>query len=176
MSEGYWARYESLIDRQIREAQERGDFTDLPGKGKPLPGLDDPHDEDWWIRRWVEREGVPAEALLPTPLQLRKEVERLPETVRGLPGEAAVRATVSELNRRIAEWLRAPTGPAVPVRPVDVDAVVAQWREQRTAARTANSPRRDGGLAPGGGRVPRPDTPSSPLRPRSRWWRRLRRS
>jgi hypothetical protein len=26
-------RWESLVDRKIREAQERGDFDDLPGKG-----------------------------------------------------------------------------------------------------------------------------------------------
>lgn len=29
-------QWESAIDRQIREAQERGDFDDLPGRGKPL--------------------------------------------------------------------------------------------------------------------------------------------
>jgi hypothetical protein len=33
-----WAsRFESLLDRQIRAAQERGEFDDLPGAGKPLP-------------------------------------------------------------------------------------------------------------------------------------------
>jgi hypothetical protein len=169
--EGYWARYESLVDRQIREAEERGDFADLPGRGKPLAGIDVPYDENWWVRRWVEREGVPADALLPTPLQLRREVEQLPESVRDLRDETAVRAAASELNRRIAQWLRAPTGPAVPVRPVDVEAVVVQWR-QHARARTPNPPRQDGGLAGGGGRVPRPDTASGAF---VRWWRRLNR-
>ena len=28
--------YESAVERQIREAQERGDFDNLPGAGKPL--------------------------------------------------------------------------------------------------------------------------------------------
>jgi Domain of unknown function (DUF1992) len=150
-NEGYWARYESLIDRQIREAEERGDFADLPGKGKPLPGLDGPDDENWWIKSWVRREGVPSEALLPTPLQLRKEAERIPEAVRDLPTEEAVRAAVSELNRRIAQWLRAPEGPAVPVRPVDADAVVQGWRASR----------------PVGAPAPAPAAPR-----RTRWWRR----
>jgi Domain of unknown function (DUF1992) len=150
-NEGYWARYESLIDQQIRKAEERGDFADLPGKGKPLPGLDGPDDENWWIRSWIRREGVPSEALLPTPLQLRKEAERIPEAVRDLPTEEAVRAAVSELNRRIAEWLRAPEGPAVPVRPVDADAVVQGWRAARPAAAPA----------------PAPAAPE-----RTRWWRR----
>jgi hypothetical protein len=34
-------RWESLADRQIREAQERGEFDDLPYHGKPLPRVDD---------------------------------------------------------------------------------------------------------------------------------------
>jgi hypothetical protein len=28
---------ETWVERQIRAAQERGDFDDLPGAGKPLP-------------------------------------------------------------------------------------------------------------------------------------------
>jgi hypothetical protein len=35
-------RCEDWIERQIREAQERGAFDDLPGAGKPIPGLDRP--------------------------------------------------------------------------------------------------------------------------------------
>ncbi len=33
--------WESLVDRQIREAMEAGEFDDLPYRGKPLPFLDD---------------------------------------------------------------------------------------------------------------------------------------
>lgn len=33
--------WESLAERQIREAQERGEFSDLPLHGKPLPRPDD---------------------------------------------------------------------------------------------------------------------------------------
>jgi predicted flavoprotein YhiN len=39
------------IDRQIREARERGEFDNLPGTGKPLPDLDKPYDENWWVRQ-----------------------------------------------------------------------------------------------------------------------------
>ena len=154
-NEAYWARYESVIDQQIRKAEERGDFADLPGKGKPLPGLEGPDDENWWIRSWIRREGVPSEALLPTPLQLRKEIERLPETVRDLPTEEAVRSAVTDLNRRIAEWLRAPSGPAVPVRPVDAEEIVQGWRSTRPNPRPA-------------------PPPAAPAPTRTRWWRRRR--
>jgi len=34
-------QWESAVDKQIREAEERGDFDNLPGRGKPL------HLEDW---------------------------------------------------------------------------------------------------------------------------------
>ena len=41
----------------IQQAMRRGDFDNLPGAGKPLPGLGDGrHDPDWWLRRKIERE------------------------------------------------------------------------------------------------------------------------
>ncbi|MHA6800300.1 DnaJ family domain-containing protein [Bounagaea algeriensis] len=128
--------FESWIDRQVREAAERGEFDDLPGAGRPLSGLHRTG-EAWWIKERVQREGMSAEELLPAPLRLRKEIERLPETVRDLPDEQAVRETATALNRRIAAELRAPTGPRVRLAPVDVEELVRQWREQRRQARSA---------------------------------------
>ena len=49
---------ESWIDRVIREAAERGEFDDLPGKGKPLEVLAEQYDENWWVKRWLQREGI----------------------------------------------------------------------------------------------------------------------
>jgi hypothetical protein len=46
---------EGYADRLIGEAMESGDFDDLPGAGKPLPGAGTPDDEGWWIRGWIER-------------------------------------------------------------------------------------------------------------------------
>jgi hypothetical protein len=128
------SRYESLIDQQIRIAQERGDFDDLPGMGKPLPGRGTPDDDLWWLKGYVRREGLSTETMLPTSLRLAKQLERLPETVRKLGSEQAVREAVAELNRQIEEHLRAPSGPHVPLRPADPDAVVAQWRSLRTTS------------------------------------------
>jgi hypothetical protein len=48
-ADGNWAvgpTHESLIDRLIREAQERGDFDDLPLHGRPIPVEDNPHAGD----------------------------------------------------------------------------------------------------------------------------------
>jgi hypothetical protein len=155
------------VDQLIRAAQERGEFDDLPGAGKPLPDTG-PLDEDWWVRQKIRSENLPADALLPPALLLRKEVAGLPETARDLPTEEAVREAVREVNLRVAAWIRTPTGPVVPVAPADPDAVVASWRAARE-------------VPPSSGAVParRPgDTARQPADARARrtsWWRRLRR-
>lgn len=38
--------WESWIDQQVREAQERGEFDNLPGKGKPLDLTPNPYAQD----------------------------------------------------------------------------------------------------------------------------------
>ncbi len=121
--------YESWVDRQIREAEKRGAFDDLPGAGKPLKNLDR-HDPDWWVKDLVAREQL--SFVLPTSLALRKEVEDLPTTLAGMHREEDVRELVDDLNERIVEARRRPTsGPPVFIRTVDVEAVVSDWREAR---------------------------------------------
>lgn len=145
---------ETWVERQIRTARDNGAFDDLPGAGKPIPASST--EEMAWVRAFLKRENLSGEALLPTPLQLRKEIERLPRTVASLRSEDAVRAVVADLNRRIVEWLRAPTGPQVPVGRVDVEDVVEQWRSTRPARPTA---------------APASEPEAAPVRGR-RWWRR----
>ena len=69
-------RYESWVERQVREAIERGEFDNLPGQGKPIKGLNGRDDENWWVKSYLEREQLPLP--LPTSLALRKEVMELP--------------------------------------------------------------------------------------------------
>ena len=122
--------YESWIDRQIREATERGEFDDLPGEGKPIKGLDGRDDENWWIKGLIERENLTG--LLPGPLLLRKEVAEISETVSGCRTEESVREIVADLNARIADGrLRGVDGPNIFVRSVDPDRVVREWRERK---------------------------------------------
>lgn len=157
-------QYESLVDRQIRLAAERGAFDDLPGRGKPLPGLAEPDDELWWVRGFLRREGLSSEALLPPSVQLRKELDRLPETLRALPSERAVRDAVAELNLRIVEHLRAPTGPRVRVGRVDADEAVRRWAADRRQ-RAGTSP------GPAAESTAGPTAPAAAGQaPRRRWW------
>lgn len=121
--------FESWVDRQIREARERGEFDNLPGAGKPIPGLKR-HDENWWVKGLIERENL--KPVLPTTLSLRKEAEELLDRVAGERTEQAVREIVTDLNERILDSRRRRVdGPPLWVRTFDVDRVVQQWRERR---------------------------------------------
>lgn len=55
MAEDPVPRYEPFADGIVREAIERGEFDNLPGKGKPLH-LKRVGDPDWWIKDKLERE------------------------------------------------------------------------------------------------------------------------
>ena len=126
--------FTSWIDQQIDEASQRGAFDDLPGAGRPLPRRAAGDAAQAWLQDWLRREGVTADDLLPTPLRLRKEVERLTGSVHELPSEQQVREIAAELNRQIIQWRRIPEGPPVYLRLVDADALVARWRATRPAA------------------------------------------
>jgi hypothetical protein len=120
--------YESSIDRQLREATERGEFDNLPGSGKPLRDAGREYEEDWWVKDWLEREGATAGVIPPT-LALRRETEDLPRTVGRLRTEREVRDYVAELNERIRKArVGLMDGPPVVLPPVDADQVVAAWR------------------------------------------------
>jgi Domain of unknown function (DUF1992) len=124
-------RFESWAERQIREAIERGEFDNLPGAGKPLPGLNGRDEEDWWVKGFLERERISMP--LPTSLALRKEIAELPQTLAGVRDEAEVRRIVEDLNERIRDSHRRKVdGPALVHRPVDVEETVEEWRRSST--------------------------------------------
>jgi hypothetical protein len=121
--------YETWIDKQIREAEERGTFKDLPGAGKPIADLDRPHDELWWVKQMMRREGV---SVVPPTLALRKEAEDIGSRVAKERNEADVRRVVAELNTKIIEATRKPlAGPPLNLMPLDVERVVGEWRGDR---------------------------------------------
>jgi hypothetical protein len=157
--------FRSWIDQQISEAAERGAFDNLPGAGRPLPSKPDP-DGLAWLRDYVRREGVSTEELLPTPLKLRKQADRLTGTVQTLRSEQDVRDAVAELNLQIKEWRRIPIGPPVFVPLVDEEALVRIWRDAHQVTTTTSalpSPGQDERQPAAEDRWPRP------------WWRRCRR-
>ncbi|MFJ7159678.1 DUF1992 domain-containing protein [Streptomyces sp. NPDC101118] len=119
--------FESFVDKQIREATERGDFKELAGFGKPLADDAAPYDELWWVKGKLHREGV---SVLPPALALRKEAEDAVEEVAGARTEARVRQILTAVNEKIAAAIRMPPpGPPLNLRPFDVEAMVRDWRE-----------------------------------------------
>ncbi|MFG2091987.1 DUF1992 domain-containing protein [Streptomyces sp. NPDC048612] len=118
--------FETWVDRQIREATERGDFAGLKGAGKPLPHLDQPYDEMWWIKDKMHREHL---SYLPPSLALRKEAEEAQEAAAAAPTEAALRRILTAVNERISAALRTPLeGPPLNLVPFDLDAAAREWR------------------------------------------------
>ena len=89
-------RYESPVDRAIREATERGEFDNLPGAGKPLENLGDPNDALWWVRGLAEREQLDFTGVLPPAVALRKEAATFPESLLDLRTEDSVREVLDD--------------------------------------------------------------------------------
>lgn len=142
----------AYVESAIQVAIRRGDFDNLPGAGKPLPGLGDHHDPDWWIRRKIEQENL--SGLGPPALLLRVEDRGLDEELDLLTRESDVRDVLDDFNRRVIEARRQLLGGPPVVTPTrDVDAEVEAWRERRAARAAASAPPPD-------------------RRPRRRWFRR----
>jgi len=148
--------FETWVEHQIRTADERGDFADLPGAGKPLPRRDGPEDTYAWALAWARRQ-EPDASFLPPSLALGRERDDLPGRLAGLTSEERVRAAVREFNDRVAAAWRQPLdGPPLVVRMHDEEERVAEWRANRPAPVET---------------VPEP-VPAPSRRPR--WWRRGR--
>src|SRR3954468_17546790 len=124
--------WESRGDRQSGEAQERGEFAALPGHGKPLPDVDRPRDEMWWVRKKLQREKV---SFSPPALALRREVDEALERIAAATTESQVRDFVAAINERI-RYVNSHTisGPPTTISMLDVDKTVERWKA--TAAPT----------------------------------------
>lgn len=122
--------WESWVDRQIREAEERGEFDDLAGTGKPLPDLHRPYDELWWVRKKLKRENL---SYLPLTLHVRRELERAREQIARADSEQEVRRILAGINERIRDVNRTSLeGPPSTLMPLDEERTIDEWRERRT--------------------------------------------
>jgi len=130
----------AVVETAIQQAMRRGDFDNLPGAGKPLPGIGNGrHDPDWWMRRKIEREQL--RGIGPVAYLLRTEDADLTERLDALGRPDEVRATVEDFNARILDARRQLLGgPPVITQPRDVDVEVAAWQERRTARAAQRTP------------------------------------
>jgi len=118
--------WESLIDKVIREAMERGEFDDLSGKGEPIDLSENPfEDPDWrmahrilrnagfapsWIeeRKDIDAELTLARVRLARFWTLRQDARNTQHEnsalVRWQQELETFRKKIEELNRRISAW------------------------------------------------------------------------
>jgi hypothetical protein len=146
----------AYVEVAIQQAIRRGEFDNLPGAGKPLEGLGDHHDPDWWIKRKIQSEKLTG--LGPPALMLRVESAELEDRLDELSSDAEVREAVADFNRRVIEARRQLLGGPPVVTPTrDVDEEVRAWTLRRAERMAA--------------------APTAPAdRPRRRWLRRRTRA
>jgi len=139
-----------IVDRAVAA----GDFDDLPLAGKPIPGLGEGHDPDWWVKGLIQRENITG--LGPRAILLRHEDAELDDRLDRLYTEHQVRETLADFNYRVIDARRQLLGgPPVITKLREVDLEVQRWQERRAAARRVAE-----AAAP-------PDAPRVPL------WRRV---
>jgi hypothetical protein len=151
------------VDMQVRNAMQRGAFDNLPGAGKPIPGLGGQHDPDWWAKQLIEREEITG--LAPPAIALRTEHAQLDDRLDRESSESEVRRILVDFNDRVVYARRQLQGGPPVVTPTrDIEAEVAAWKarreDRRAAQRRQLEQMREGETS--GKRPPR----------RRRWWRR----
>ena len=134
------------VDLQIEQAMARGEFDNLPGRGKPITDLGSSHDPDWWLKKLVEREQI---SVLPPALALRKEDAELDATLDRLASESEVRRELEAFNERIRRArMQLAGGPPVVTPMREVDDEVAAWGQRRQARSTARRREEEPALKP----------------------------
>jgi Domain of unknown function (DUF1992) len=116
-AEGRWQvgpSWESLIDRQIREAMEDGSFDNLPHQGEPLPNDENPHAAEWALAfhvlknagfapPWIEADKEVRELLSRRDAILERAAKAAPPTSMARHRDlAALKRLVAEANAAIA--------------------------------------------------------------------------
>jgi len=122
-------RWESAVEQQIRDGMRRGEFDRLPGSGKPLEGISDDHDEDWWLKAKLRAERL---SYLPPTIRIRKELEEAREAMLKTSSESVVRRIIDDINQRISDInRRGAEGPPSTVMVLDPEAELVRWRAAR---------------------------------------------
>ena len=123
-------KFESLAERRIREAQAEGQFDRLPGFGKPIPDIDGPDDENWWIKGKLREEGL---SYTPPSLALKKSVADALAAALEARSDDQAREIIETINGKIREANRKGIkGPPVVFRPFETERVLRDRRRRRS--------------------------------------------
>lgn len=145
------------VEYLIRDAMAQGKFDNLKYAGKPIPGLGERYDPDWWVKGLIQREHL--SGLGPKAILLRTEDAELDAKLDALYSEKQVRDLVEDFNARVIDARRQlQGGPPVITKTRDVGVELERWRERRAAAAEATEARESVDQEPAGKRP---------------WWRRI---
>ena len=106
--------FESLAERRLREAAERGEFDNLPGAGRPLPHLGGTYDPDWWVKEWIRRT-----SLEDTVAEVRRTIRSELPRWKAFPTSPETSERIRELNETIAS-LNQKLSPQQRLDPVEI--------------------------------------------------------
>ena len=141
------------VEYLIRDAMAQGKFNNLKYSGKPIPGLGEAYDPDWWVKGLIQREHI--SGLGPKAILLRTEDAELDARLDAQFTEKQVRDILADFNARVIDARRQlQGGPPVVTKTRDVEAEVSHWQERRAAKAKA---------------APAPPDPA----PKRSWWQRV---
>lgn len=92
--------FEKIIEERIKEAQQRGDFDDLPGRGAPLQLEDDSRvPEDLRLAYKVLKNA----GCVPPELELKKEIRQMEDMLLTIPDEKEKYRCIKKINYKIMQ-------------------------------------------------------------------------
>ena len=91
---------QDIIEKKIKEAQEKGEFDNLPGKGKPLT-LDDDSSvpEDLRLAYKILKNAD----CLPPEIELKKEIRQMEDILADIPDEEERYRLIKKINLKITK-------------------------------------------------------------------------
>ena len=92
--------FQKIIEKRIQEAQKRGEFKDLPGRGEPLRMEDDSRiPEELRLAYKILKNAD----CLPPELQLKKEIRQMEDLLKGIPDEKEKYRQIKKINYKIMQ-------------------------------------------------------------------------
>jgi hypothetical protein len=90
--------FSRIVERRIKEAEEKGDFKELPGKGRPLELEDDsrvPEDLRLAYKILKNADCIPPE------IQLKKDIRRMEDMLTDIKDEREKYRQIKRINYKI---------------------------------------------------------------------------
>lgn len=90
--------FQKIIEQRIKEAQKKGEFDNLPGRGEPLAFEDDRHIPDDLRLAYKILKNANC---LPPELELKKEILQVEELLESIPDEKEKYRQIKKINYKI---------------------------------------------------------------------------